>query len=59
MKAISAGLIDARMDQASQAVTVTRSVQRDFSPAQWGELKDKLERWGGNISAMLAALERE
>ena len=47
------------MDQASASVTVTRSVQRDFSSAQWGELNDKLDKWAGNIATMLASLERD
>lgn len=57
VKAITAGLVDARMDQQAQTVTVTRSVQRDFSHRNWVELKGRLDQWSGNIQSMLRALE--
>ena len=39
VKGISRGLIEARMDQASQTVTVTRAVSRDFGDQQWTALQ--------------------
>ena len=58
MNAISAGLIDARMDQQSKTVTVTRCAQREFAPAQWRQLKDRLDAWSGNVAAMLKSIEQ-
>jgi translation initiation factor 3 subunit M len=55
--AITVGLIDARMDQLSKTVTVTRSVKREFTTTQWKELKDRLDGWANNISSMLKSIE--
>ena len=57
VKAISAGLVDARMDQQAATVTVTRSVQRDFSHRNWVDLKARLDQWSANVGGMLRALE--
>lgn len=57
MRSISAGLIDARMDQLSKTVIVTRSIQREFSSARWRQLQHRLEAWSGNIALMLKTLE--
>ena len=57
VRGISGGLMDARIDQAAATVTVTRSVQREFSSTQWRSLKDRLETWSGNIGQMLRAME--
>ena len=57
VKAISSGLVDARMDQLTSTVTVTRSVQREFSGSQWRLLKERLDAWAGNIGAMLKSVE--
>ncbi len=45
------------MDQQSKTVTVTRSVQREFTGAQWKQLKDRLDAWSNNIGSMLKSLE--
>lgn len=55
MRGIAGGLLDARMDQAARTCTVTRSAQREFSRAQWGVLKDRLETWSSNIGQVRVA----
>ena len=58
MSTISSGLIEARMDQKAKTVTVFRAAQRNFgSAAQWTVLKEKLDKWAGNVSEMLRVIE--
>ena len=58
VRAVSSGLVEARMDQAASTVTVHRTIQRDFTPAQWASLKDRLDAWGGHVDAMLGEISR-
>jgi len=57
VRAISRGLIDARMDQTAETITVTRTVQRDFGSSHWTVLQAKLRAWRDNVSALLASME--
>lgn len=57
VKCIARGLIDARMDQSSATVTVTRAVIRDFGPQQWAGLAVKLRAWRDNVASLLASIE--
>ena len=46
------------MDQKAKTVTVFRAAQRNFgSAAQWSVLKEKLDKWAGNVSEMLRVIE--
>ena len=56
VKAISAGLVDGKMNQDSKVATFSRSVQREFTDVQWRVLKDRMDTWVGSISSMLRAL---
>ena len=57
MRAVTRGLLDARVDQDAGTVTVTRSVQREFGPAQWAGLQSKLRSWRENVAALSTAVE--
>lgn len=57
VRAISRGLVDARMDQTAATVTVTRTIQRDFGSSQWTGLQSKLRAWRDNVGALLASME--
>eukprot|EP00271_Cylindrocystis_brebissonii_P014810 TRINITY_DN36384_c0_g1_i1.p1 TRINITY_DN36384_c0_g1~~TRINITY_DN36384_c0_g1_i1.p1 ORF type:complete len:411 (+),score=86.82 TRINITY_DN36384_c0_g1_i1:191-1423(+) len=50
VRAISAKVIEAKMDQMRQVVIVSRSTQRVFGPAQWKELQGRITRWKENLS---------
>lgn len=57
VQAVTSGLIDARVDQAAGTVTVTRSVTREFGPAQWAGLQAKLRAWRDNVGTLMATVE--
>ena len=57
VQAIAEGLIDARMDQATSLVTVTRATQREFGTAQWAQLHTKLRAWRDSVSGLLALVD--
>eukprot|EP00899_Mesostigma_viride_P010510 jgi/Mesvir1/19460/Mv10486-RA.1 len=45
VRAISARLLEARMDQKRQVVIISRCTHRVFGPAQWKELQANLALW--------------
>lgn len=45
--------INAKMDQPSRRVTVTRTIHRTFGKPQWQQLHDQLQVWQQNISQVL------
>jgi translation initiation factor 3 subunit M len=55
--AIGRGLLDARMDQGARTITVTRTLQREFGPAQWAALQTKLRQWTDNVASLLTTIE--
>ena len=55
---ISEGLIDARMDQLTSSVVVTRAMQREFGNAQWLALQAKLAAWKQSVAGLLAVVEQ-
>jgi len=55
---ISEGLIDARMDQLTSSVVVTRAMQREFGSAQWLALQAKLAAWKTSVAGLLAVVEQ-
>lgn len=57
VSAISEDIIDARLDQLRRAVLVTRTVQRQFTKAQWAQLADTLQTWKTNVRSILASIE--
>lgn len=59
VRAVSSGLIDARMDQQSHSLSILRTVQREFSAGQWKELQKKLHAWRDSVASMSNTLERK
>ena len=51
------GLIDAKMDQIRQIMTVDRCVVRRFGIEQWMSLQQKLNLWKTNVRAVLEGLK--
>lgn len=56
VEAITAGLVEARMDQQQEVVMVTRATYRHFTPKDWAKLQEKLHLWRGNVQGLLATL---
>ncbi|TMW64778.1 hypothetical protein Poli38472_011658 [Pythium oligandrum] len=53
VKAITANLINAKVDQLRRTVVITRSLQRSFGEAQWNEIHAKLQVYKKNVGALL------
>ena len=54
VKAIGAGVLEAKLDQVRQAVLVTRCLHRVFGQQQWADLRTKLTTWRDNVAAVCA-----
>jgi translation initiation factor 3 subunit M len=58
VRTISTKLIDAKMDQLTRRVMISRCTHRIFGPAQWKELQGKLEAWKTNLRGILETLAK-
>lgn len=56
VQAITARLLEAKMDQQQEVVMVTRASHRHFSRQDWVKLQEKLHLWRQNVSSLLASL---
>jgi translation initiation factor 3 subunit M len=56
-KAITAKLIDCKMDQMNQVVVVSHHTDRVFGQHQWQTLRKKLVAWRGNISNVISTIQ--
>ncbi|KAI8541743.1 hypothetical protein RHMOL_Rhmol08G0085900 [Rhododendron molle] len=57
VKAITAKLIDCKMDQMNQVVIVSRCTERVFGKRQWQSLQTKLATWRGNIANVITTIQ--
>lgn len=57
VNAIADGTIDARLDQLKRIVNVSRTIQRQFSRAQWVSLGDTLQAWQSNLKNLLQSID--
>ncbi|CAF1794420.1 unnamed protein product [Brassica napus] len=57
VKAITAKLIDCKMDQMNQVVIVSRCSEREFGSKQWQSLRTKLATWRDNIVNVISTIE--
>ncbi|CDY43251.1 BnaC05g48440D [Brassica napus] len=58
VKAITAKLIDCKMDQMNQVVIIyTRCSEREFGSKQWQSLRTKLATWRDNIVNVISTIE--
>ncbi|KAF5725418.1 eukaryotic translation initiation factor 3 subunit M [Tripterygium wilfordii] len=57
VKAITAKLIDCKMDQMNEVLIVSRCTQRVFGHHQWLSLKTNLATWTGNITNVIATIQ--
>ncbi|KAK6128629.1 hypothetical protein DH2020_037619 [Rehmannia glutinosa] len=57
VKAITAKLIDCRIDQINQVVIVSRCTERVFGVHEWQFLRSKLATWRGNIANVISTIQ--
>ncbi|KMZ66857.1 Eukaryotic translation initiation factor 3 subunit m [Zostera marina] len=57
VQAISAKLLDCKMDQMNEIVLVSRYTDRLFGPSQWQVLRSKLGKWRDNISNVVGTIQ--
>ncbi|KAM3363709.1 eukaryotic translation initiation factor 3 subunit M isoform X1 [Capsicum galapagoense] len=57
VKAITAKLLDCKIDQMNQVVIVSRCTERVFGVHQWQELRTKLMTWRGNIAGVISTVQ--
>eukprot|EP00189_Rhodosorus_marinus_P002498 CAMPEP_0113962890 /NCGR_PEP_ID=MMETSP0011_2-20120614/6194_1 /TAXON_ID=101924 /ORGANISM="Rhodosorus marinus" /LENGTH=411 /DNA_ID=CAMNT_0000974849 /DNA_START=161 /DNA_END=1396 /DNA_ORIENTATION=+ /assembly_acc=CAM_ASM_000156 len=56
IRAISSGLIVAKMNQVTRTVHVHRSTSRSFSADQWQPLGERIRLWTTNVEELLSAI---
>nr|GFA54646.1 eukaryotic translation initiation factor 3 subunit M-like [Tanacetum cinerariifolium] len=59
VKAITAKLIDCKIDQMNQVIIVSRCTNRVFGPSQWLALRTKLTNWRGNIANVITTIQAD
>ncbi|XP_065855150.1 uncharacterized protein [Euphorbia lathyris] len=57
VKAITAKLINCKMDQMNQVVIVSSCAERVFGQNQWAELRSKLATWRSNITNVINTIQ--
>lgn len=57
IRGISAGLIEARLDQIKRVAVPVRSTQRQFVDSDWKRIGDSLRGWRTHVKAMLSNIE--
>ncbi|VVB14639.1 unnamed protein product [Arabis nemorensis] len=57
VKAITAKLVDCKMDQMNEVVIVSRSTEREFGQKQWQSLRTKLAAWRDNITNVISTIQ--
>ena len=57
IKAIGAGVVDAKMDQVNGTVVVHRAAQRVFNDEQWIRLSAQLKKWRASVRNVLQTVQ--
>ncbi|KAI4320375.1 hypothetical protein MLD38_033864 [Melastoma candidum] len=57
VKAISAKLLDCKMDELTEVVIVSRCTGRTFGRYHWEVLRAKLATWRGNIAGVISTIQ--
>ncbi|KAJ4960398.1 hypothetical protein NE237_020308 [Protea cynaroides] len=57
VKAITAKLLDCKMDQMNQLVIVNCSMERVLGLHQWQALRSKLATWRGNVASVINTIQ--
>lgn len=57
VRAITAKLIDCKMDQMNEVVIVSRCTERVFGQHQWETCRRKLAAWRGNVARLISTVQ--
>lgn len=57
IRAISSGLVDAKINQLKSSVAIYRSTQRMFTREEWQPLSERINIWKENVSDLLTSLK--
>ncbi|XP_014514754.1 eukaryotic translation initiation factor 3 subunit M isoform X1 [Vigna radiata var. radiata] len=57
VRAITAKLIDCKLDQMNQVVVVSHPTERVFGQHQWQALRTKLATWRGNVANVISTIQ--
>lgn len=57
IRAISSGLVDAKINQLKSSVAIYRSTQRMFTREEWQPLSERINIWKQNIGDLLTSLQ--
>uniref|UniRef100_A0A7N0UZ77 PCI domain-containing protein n=1 Tax=Kalanchoe fedtschenkoi TaxID=63787 RepID=A0A7N0UZ77_KALFE len=57
VKAMSAKLLNCKLDQMNEVVIVSRSTDRIFGSSQWEHLRTKLATWRANVSNVISTIQ--
>ncbi|RLN44354.1 hypothetical protein BBJ29_006447 [Phytophthora kernoviae] len=57
VRAITSGLVSAKIDQLSRTVVISRSLQRGFGAEQWKEIDAKLQLYKKNVGGLLDVIK--
>ncbi|XP_027938300.1 eukaryotic translation initiation factor 3 subunit M-like isoform X2 [Vigna unguiculata] len=57
VRAITAKLIDCKLDQMNQVVVVSHPTDRVFGQHQWQALRTKLATWRGNVANVISTIQ--
>lgn len=57
IRAISSGLVDAKINQLKSSVAIYRSTQRQFTREEWQPLSERINIWKENIAELLTSLQ--
>lgn len=56
IEAISAKLIEAKIDQTQKKIIIGRATHRVFGKPQWQQLSDRLNGWNGSLNEILTVI---
>lgn len=57
VKALNTDLLDAKINQPTQTINVTRSIQREFTAKHWENLQENLQKWISVVDGVLEVVE--
>jgi translation initiation factor 3 subunit M len=57
IRAIAAGVVDAKIDQVNESVVIHRASQRAFNDEQWVRLSTQLKKWRASVRSVLQTVQ--
>eukprot|EP00742_Colponemidia_sp_Colp-10_P001987 GILJ01002122.1.p1 GENE.GILJ01002122.1~~GILJ01002122.1.p1 ORF type:complete len:409 (-),score=87.80 GILJ01002122.1:142-1320(-) len=57
VRAVTVGIVEAKMDQLKRTVSFNRCTQRVFGDAQWKQVSSQIKSWKENVRALLEVVK--